>query len=124
MQTLTSTRCDAEVSGGVRRACGQTFEATQIAGFGHEESLRLFGAPPAGYALTIEPMAVSVAEARYLERYQVLSEAAGYVPAAQAFKRLADLARGWPLPDGASGRVEFFLERMLRRPAPRLRLLK
>jgi len=45
-------------------------------------------------------------------------------PAAQAFKRLADLARGWPLPDGASGRVEFFLERMLRRPAPRLRLLK
>jgi flagellar biosynthesis protein FlhG len=45
-------------------------------------------------------------------------------PAAQAFKRLADLARSWPLPDGASGRVEFFLERMLRRPAPRLRLLK
>ena len=45
-------------------------------------------------------------------------------PAAQAFKRLADLARGWPLPEGASGRVEFFLERMLRRPTPRLRLLK
>ena len=45
-------------------------------------------------------------------------------PAAQAFKRLANQARGWPLPDGASGRVEFFLERMLRRPAPRLRLLK
>jgi flagellar biosynthesis protein FlhG len=45
-------------------------------------------------------------------------------PAAQAFQRLAGLARGWPLPDGASGRVEFFLERMLRRPAPRLRLLK
>ena len=45
-------------------------------------------------------------------------------PAAQAFKRLADLARGWPLPEGASGRVEFFLERMLRRPAARLKVLK
>ena len=66
------------------RACA-FFEATQIAGFGHEESLQLFGAPPAGYALMIEPMAVSVAEARYLERYHVLSEAAGYQPAAQAF---------------------------------------
>jgi len=61
------------------------FEATQIAGFGHEESLQLFGAPPAGYALTIEPMAATVAEARYVERYHVLSEAAGYRPAAQAF---------------------------------------
>ena len=66
------------------RACA-FFEATQIAGFGHEESLQLFGAPPAGYALTIEPMAVSVAEARYLERYHLLAEAAGYTPAAQAF---------------------------------------
>ncbi len=66
------------------RACA-FFEATQIAGFGHEESLQLFGAPPPGYALTVEPMAATVAEARYLERYQLLSEAAGYAPAAQAF---------------------------------------
>ncbi len=66
------------------RACA-FFEATQIAGFGHEESLELFGRPPAGYALTIEPMSASAAQARYLERYQVLSEAAGYRPAAQAF---------------------------------------
>lgn len=61
------------------------FEATQIAGFGHDESLQLFGAPPAGYALIIEPMAVSVAEHRYLDRYHLLAEAAGYAPAAQAF---------------------------------------
>jgi 5'-deoxynucleotidase YfbR-like HD superfamily hydrolase len=61
------------------------FEATQIAGFGHEESLQLFGAPPAGYALTIEPMAATAAEARYLERFELLSEAAGYRRAAQAF---------------------------------------
>jgi uncharacterized protein len=66
------------------RACA-FFEATQIAGFGHEESLELFGAPPPGYVLKIEPMAASVAQARYLERYHLLAEAAGYAPAAQAF---------------------------------------
>jgi 5'-deoxynucleotidase YfbR-like HD superfamily hydrolase len=66
------------------RACA-FFEATQIAGFAHDESLQLFGAPPAGYALIIEPMAVSVAEQRYLDRYHLLAEAAGYAPAAQAF---------------------------------------
>jgi len=66
------------------RACA-FFEATQIAGFGHDESLVLFGVPPPGYTLKIEPMAASVAQARYLERYHLLAEAAGYAPAAQAF---------------------------------------
>ena len=66
------------------RACA-FFEATQIAGFGHEESLELFGVPPPGYSLVVEPMAAFAAEARYLERYQVLAEAAGYAPADQAF---------------------------------------
>lgn len=61
------------------------FEATQIAGFGHDESLQLFGAPPPGYILAIEPAAASIAQARYLERYHLLSEAAGYEPAALAF---------------------------------------
>ena len=77
----------AEIKGLIKtadRACA-FFEATQIAGFGHEESLELFGAPPPGYTLKIEPMAASVAQARYLERYHVLAEAAGYAPAAQAF---------------------------------------
>jgi flagellar biosynthesis protein FlhG len=45
-------------------------------------------------------------------------------PAAQAFNRLASLARHWPLPEGASGRLEFFLERMLRRPPARLMVVK
>ena len=45
-------------------------------------------------------------------------------PAAQAFNRLASAARSWPLPEGASGRLEFFLERMLRRPAARLKVVK
>jgi len=66
------------------RACA-FFEATQIAGFGRAESLRLFGAPPRGYQLAIEPMSASAAQERYLERYRLLSEAAGLEPADQAF---------------------------------------
>ena len=66
------------------RACA-FFEATQIAGFGHDESLAFFGVPPPGYKLKIEPMAAAVAQTRYLERYHLLAEAAGYAPAAQAF---------------------------------------
>jgi hypothetical protein len=66
------------------RACA-FFEATQIAGFGLEESLEFFGRPPAGYVLRVEPTAASVAQKRYLDRYHVLAEAAGFAPAAQAF---------------------------------------
>jgi hypothetical protein len=66
------------------RACA-FFEATQIAGFSHDEGLQIFGAPPAGYLLAIEPMPASVAEQRYVERCHLLAEAAGYAPAAQAF---------------------------------------
>ncbi|MBV9995127.1 MAG: HD family hydrolase [Caulobacteraceae bacterium] len=58
------------------RACA-FFEATQLAGFSQEEALAFFGAPPAGYGLLIEPMAPSVAQARYLERYHVLTEGGG-----------------------------------------------
>jgi 5'-deoxynucleotidase YfbR-like HD superfamily hydrolase len=61
------------------------FEATQLAGFGHAEALDLFGAPPAGYALKITPQAAAEAQERYLHRFEVLSEAAGYRPHAQAF---------------------------------------
>ncbi|MDQ0463912.1 5'-deoxynucleotidase YfbR-like HD superfamily hydrolase [Caulobacter ginsengisoli] len=65
------------------RACA-FFEATQLAGFSHAESLDFFGAPPAGYSLTIDPLAPNDASARYVHRFHVLSEAAGYesVPAA------------------------------------------
>jgi hypothetical protein len=66
------------------RACA-FFEATQIAGFGLEESLEFFGRPPTGYLLRIEPMAASVAQSRYLDRYHVLAEAAGFAPTPQAF---------------------------------------
>jgi 5'-deoxynucleotidase YfbR-like HD superfamily hydrolase len=66
------------------RACA-FFEATQLAGFSHEESLDLFGAPPPGYALQIHPLPAAEAEARYIQRYNLLSEAAGYQGAPAAF---------------------------------------
>jgi flagellar biosynthesis protein FlhG len=45
-------------------------------------------------------------------------------PASKAFKALARVANQWPVPEGPSGRIEFFMERMLMRPAPRLMVLK
>ena len=66
------------------RACA-FFEANQLAGFSHAESLAFFGAPPRGYSLKIEPQSAYDAQAHYLRRFEVLSEAAGYVPHAQAF---------------------------------------
>jgi len=66
------------------RACA-FFEATQLAGFNHAEALEIFGAPPAGYNLKIEPQAPFDAQAHYVRRFEVLSDAAGYTPHAQAF---------------------------------------
>lgn len=66
------------------RACA-FFEATQLAGFDRQESLRLFGRPPAGFDLTIEPLSASAAQARYLDRYQLLAGATGLIPAADAW---------------------------------------
>ena len=66
------------------RACA-FFEATQLAGFNHAESLAFFDAPPRGYNLVIDPLPPAAAQARYVERFHVLSEAAGYSPVAAAF---------------------------------------
>jgi 5'-deoxynucleotidase YfbR-like HD superfamily hydrolase len=65
------------------RACA-FFEATQLAGFAHDESLALFGAPPSGYQLTIEPWAPSQAQRRYVERFETLM---AKLPAAAPIKR-------------------------------------
>jgi 5'-deoxynucleotidase YfbR-like HD superfamily hydrolase len=64
---------------------GAFFEAVQLAGFSESESLSLFGAPPAGYKLTIEPLPPNDAGARYVHRFHVLSEAAGYESVSAAF---------------------------------------
>ncbi|HEX3366924.1 HD family hydrolase [Phenylobacterium sp.] len=66
------------------RACA-FFEATQLAGFTHEESLAFFDAPPRGYSLIIDPLPPAAAQARYVERFHVLSDAAGYTSGAGAF---------------------------------------
>ena len=66
------------------RACA-FFEAVQLAGFAPQEALTLFGRPPAGYGLVIEPMSASVAQARYLERFRILSQATGLTHSDAAF---------------------------------------
>jgi flagellar biosynthesis protein FlhG len=45
-------------------------------------------------------------------------------PAARAFKALARTANQWPLPAGPSGGIEFFMERLLARPACKLMVLR
>jgi 5'-deoxynucleotidase YfbR-like HD superfamily hydrolase len=66
------------------RACAY-FEATQLAGFGHAEALKLFGRPPPGYALMIDPLSPKAAQERYLQRCQVLRDAAGFDGTPAAF---------------------------------------
>jgi 5'-deoxynucleotidase YfbR-like HD superfamily hydrolase len=62
-------------------------EATQLAGFGQDESIELFGAPPPGYRPTLEPLSAAQAQVRYLQRYHTLAEAAALesVPVPAAF---------------------------------------
>ncbi len=66
------------------RACA-FYEATQLAGFNHDEALKLFGPPPKGYGLTIDPQPASQAQEHYVLRFHLLSEAAGYEPTPAAF---------------------------------------
>jgi 5'-deoxynucleotidase YfbR-like HD superfamily hydrolase len=60
------------------------FEAVQLAGFAPAEAVTLFGRPPQGYALTIEPLAPAAAQTRYLERFRSLTEATGLDEGSQA----------------------------------------
>jgi 5'-deoxynucleotidase YfbR-like HD superfamily hydrolase len=61
------------------------FEATQLAGFTRDEALLFFGRPPKGYLLTLEPMSPTEAQTHYVGRFHVLSDAAGFERAEQAF---------------------------------------
>jgi 5'-deoxynucleotidase YfbR-like HD superfamily hydrolase len=62
------------------------FEATRLAGFSEAEGVELFGAPPPGCFPAIEPWPAGLAQSRYLERFHVLSGAAGYEAAPDAFE--------------------------------------
>ncbi len=53
------------------RACA-FFEAIQLAGFEHGESVSLFGLPPRGYDLKIEPWTPSRAQERYVSKFESL----------------------------------------------------
>jgi hypothetical protein len=67
------------------RACAY-FEATRLAGFAPAEALKLFGKPPVLYKPVIEPLSPRAAQERYLQRYQVLRDAAGFGPDGAAFE--------------------------------------
>jgi 5'-deoxynucleotidase YfbR-like HD superfamily hydrolase len=62
------------------RACA-FFEAVQLAGFSSTEALSFFGPPPPRYHLTIDPLPAGQAQARYVDRFHLLSEAAGFAAA-------------------------------------------
>jgi 5'-deoxynucleotidase YfbR-like HD superfamily hydrolase len=66
------------------RACAH-FEAVQLAGFSPAEALSLFGPIPSGYSLKLVPMSPAQAQARYVQRFEVLSDAAGFAPITSAF---------------------------------------
>ena len=66
------------------RACAY-FEAVELAGFTAKEALALFGAPPKGYVHSVEPLTTAQAQERYLHRFEILSEAAGFTPVNAAF---------------------------------------
>ena len=51
------------------------FEAVCLAGFGLEEATAIFGRPPKGMRLKLEPLPAEAAEARFLERFARLAKA-------------------------------------------------
>ncbi|MDF1769663.1 HD family hydrolase [Maricaulis sp.] len=67
----------AEVKRKIKRAdviCAY-FEATQIAGFSHAESVKFFGRPPAGLEIAIKPLPVKTAQQLFLDVFaEVLAE--------------------------------------------------
>jgi 5'-deoxynucleotidase YfbR-like HD superfamily hydrolase len=60
-------------------------EATELAGFDRDEALELFGPAPARFAGHMTPQSAEEASERYLQRFHVLSEAAGFSGTSSAF---------------------------------------
>jgi len=68
-------KCPAEIKSLIKAAdhVSAFFEATQLAGFAREEALNFFGRPPRGVQMTLEPLAPSDAQSRYVNRFEQLS---------------------------------------------------
>ena len=60
-------------------------EAVQLAGFSPAEAARLFGPPLDGHSIRLEPAAPAAAQARYLARFHLLSQAGGTEPGSGVF---------------------------------------
>ena len=56
------------------------FEAVRLAGFSKAEANTLFGKPPAGVELKLEPWVPAEAQKRFLDRFHRLSRALGPAP--------------------------------------------
>ena len=79
-------RLPASVKARIKQAdrASAFFEATQLAGFSHAEALSFFGRPPKGFLLALHPMSPTDAQARYIDRFRGLSDAAGFERSDQA----------------------------------------
>jgi flagellar biosynthesis protein FlhG len=60
---------------------------------------------------------------RAIREQRPVLEAYPTSPASVAFKNLARKADKWPVPTGPRGNLEFFVERLVRRPEPRLEVV-
>ena len=55
-----------------------------------------------------------------MRRQRTVVEAYPNCPASEAFRQLARKADSWGMPTGARGNLEFFVERLVHSPLPRL----
>jgi flagellar biosynthesis protein FlhG len=61
---------------------------------------------------------------RAIREQRPVIEAYPSCPASRAFKKLANRADKWPVPPGPRGNLEFFVERLVSRPTPRLEAVR
>ena len=61
---------------------------------------------------------------RAIREQRPVAESYPSSPSGRAFKNLARKADTWPVPSGPRGNLEFFVERLVGRPAPRLEVVQ
>ncbi|HET9391474.1 MAG TPA: MinD/ParA family protein [Steroidobacteraceae bacterium] len=92
------------------------------------ELFRRFELVTARFLEVVLEFAGEIPEDEYLRRsvreQRPVFEAYPSCPASRAFKKLAARADTWPVPSGPRGNIEFFVERLVRRNAPRLEAVR